>query len=460
MKSKLKQNRLNTDYKLLQYIFWLEKLLIFIDYFQILGVLWITAQPWPWPYLWIKWMKWTPLFNFDFFSLTKNGALNGKTSNISISSWGEMNGYLNYALFFSCASAILSLLFLSLPTIEHQITVKFTLNKSYFRLFLYPLVYVLYIPLLLSFVRLLYCNPSLHTLAVDPHITCYSSSHILYLILCGVMHIFLIFGLPNYLYMICSNNMVYKSRKDHEQAQQVAQLLQIFGVHNHWLYMNEWIICSFKRPGIYYYLHILLYKSMMVICYISIRTSLKTQASTMWIITLLFALYYGVLYPPYHCKTSNFIQRICLILLIIDTSTGAANAWGVRNSALVGSIESSWLLTFHLIGGILVLGGLMICWLDPRGNPEAVLTVKAMLSDPDRNHRVAEYIDCLKSAYATQLNFTLAHDAIADIEALQTCIRKLRECCAFAQCENSVFITPLDEALEQLLLLRDERRGC
>lgn len=56
-------------------LFWKEKFLILLDYLQIFGVIWNMANPWPWPYIWIKWSKVLVLANVDLFSYSKNGSL-------------------------------------------------------------------------------------------------------------------------------------------------------------------------------------------------------------------------------------------------------------------------------------------------------------------------------------------------------------------------------------------------
>jgi hypothetical protein len=52
------------------YFCWIEKIVLIIDFLQIFGLLWITAQPYPWPYLWSIYTQPINVFNLDFFSLT------------------------------------------------------------------------------------------------------------------------------------------------------------------------------------------------------------------------------------------------------------------------------------------------------------------------------------------------------------------------------------------------------
>mgnify|MGYP006263587033 CR=1 FL=1 len=51
-----------------RYLFWLEKWLLVCDFVQLMGLYWITANPWPIPYPMVTWMQWCTWFNLDYFS--------------------------------------------------------------------------------------------------------------------------------------------------------------------------------------------------------------------------------------------------------------------------------------------------------------------------------------------------------------------------------------------------------
>ena len=60
-------------------LYWVEKAWLLFDYFQIHGLLWVSANKWPWPYYWIRYTSSAVLVNLDFFSRTEDGALFGQT---------------------------------------------------------------------------------------------------------------------------------------------------------------------------------------------------------------------------------------------------------------------------------------------------------------------------------------------------------------------------------------------
>ena len=80
---------------------WFEQALLLLDYCQLFSILWVMAQPWPWPYLWTDYTSFIVYTNLDFFSKTQNGALNGRSSSL-ISKWGMMDNYCQYALIYAC----------------------------------------------------------------------------------------------------------------------------------------------------------------------------------------------------------------------------------------------------------------------------------------------------------------------------------------------------------------------
>jgi len=129
--------------------FWSEKILLLLDYLQLYGILWNCANPYPWPYLWIIWTRNICFFNLDFFSLQPTGALGGQSSNITISKWGTVSGYGNYAIFFSLLAALLTLAYILLPYLD-KFGSRFDLYHDSIRCALLSLGYILYAPINLA----------------------------------------------------------------------------------------------------------------------------------------------------------------------------------------------------------------------------------------------------------------------------------------------------------------------
>ena len=135
-----------------------EKLIITIDYLQLYGLLWNLSNCYPWPYIWLQWTRGICYANFDFFSLTTNGALVGRSASIGLSRWGYMTGYLNYSLIF----AIIALSLPIIGAISYRLTHQY--GKAYESIhdavysILLIISYIIYLPVGLAVCRLYYCE--------------------------------------------------------------------------------------------------------------------------------------------------------------------------------------------------------------------------------------------------------------------------------------------------------------
>lgn len=104
-------NNLQPKSLLPSYLYWLEKIYLYIDYAQIMGILWIAGQNFKMSSQFLEVFKFFIFFNLDFFSNTEYGALNSRDGLKYIKSrWGEMDGYLDYVSIFIIASYIIFLL--------------------------------------------------------------------------------------------------------------------------------------------------------------------------------------------------------------------------------------------------------------------------------------------------------------------------------------------------------------
>ena len=104
-------------------LFWPEKLDIFLDFLQFYGIIWQISQPYPWPWLWTVWTRWTVLLNLDVFSFLPDGALAGRTSDLSIPNWGKMDNYLGYAFgycFFQFIITVVLCLMIRYQVLTHS----------------------------------------------------------------------------------------------------------------------------------------------------------------------------------------------------------------------------------------------------------------------------------------------------------------------------------------------------
>ena len=444
-------------------IFWIEKIVILIDFFQLFGLIWITAQPWPWPYLWIKWTTFTVGFNLDFFSLTTHGALYGQTSNTSISSWGQLDGYLNHCLAYSVSLiAIYAAVYITY-SLDRIYGARYYILKPYLTLVLFPLCYFLYIPMLLPLVRLYYCETNtvgqyILSAQQTPIVLCGSVDHIVYTVVCTLLQSAFLIRYPIALFSSIRSDRLHKNPMDHERQLQIWELLFIYGADSSWLRNSVYLLSSYNRSGAYYQLYMLIYKIVIVIAFIASRPSFFVQSCIVFVSTCAFTLHYGLLYPPFRCLSSNIVLSACLAALLIDASFGAANAFHVTNGITVASVESIWLLTVHLTAGSVILGVLVLCWLDPSHRMPCVTTFFKIRSSPTLKPKVKHWMRVLRRAHIVRLEFMVASEVVADVAQFEEAIRQLHLCWTAAKKIDSLFTSPIGESLEDCLLVHAEKR--
>ena len=446
----------------------LEKVILIIDYCQVFGLYWVMAQPWPWPYLWIDYSYFTVFFNFDVFSTTINGALRGKTS-IASYKWGYMNNYCSYALIFSL---IQSILFISLCLlIYHPYDRYGKMNNKKLEYiviaFILLLSYILYLPANLAVFRLYYCESNPHVLSSDPRVVCHSIEHTTYLIICSLLTLPVVVGLPYQLYQYISSAIIYHSSLDHEKRIQVWELLHMFNLDEYWLENQLWLTTSFTKYGCYYYLSITLLKLWLLFIFIFLRFDLRLQSAMCCISTLLFCSYYiipGMIIKTEYLPYRNYIANIILICVFIswiaNSTFGMANSFNVRNAVMVASTESIFLLTINSILWFIILCSCIYttfisinyCYDWP-----SMYTLHRIQHNPELLPKVSYWIDLLRDTIIIRDDFMLTPIDVADINILEDAIRALRNCWLSAKACGSIFELAISEYLEELLYIHTTR---
>ena len=446
----------------------LEKIILIIDYCQVFGLYWVMAQPWPWPYLWINYSYFTVFFNFDVFSTTLHGALRGKTS-IASYKWGYMNNYCSYALIFSL---IQSILFISLCILIYhpydrygKMHNKKLESKAISVVLLFS--YILYLPANLAVFRLYYCESNPYVLSSDPTVVCQSVEHATYLIICSLLTLPVVVGLPYQLYRYISTAIIYRSTLDHEKRIQVWELLHMFNLDEYWLENQLWLTTSFTKYGSYYYLSITILKLWLLVIFIFLRFDLQVQSAMCCFSTLVFCSYYiipGMVikteFLPYRNYTANIILICVFISWIVSSTFGMANSFKVRNAVMVASTESIFLLTTNSILWITILCSCLYtafisskyCYDWP-----SMYTLHHIQHNPELLPKVSYWIDLLRDSIIIRDDFMLTPVDVADINILEDAIRALRNCWLSAKACGSIFELAISEYLEELLYIHATR---
>jgi hypothetical protein len=427
-------------------MYWIEKCLLILDYLQIYGVLWNMAQTWPLPYVWLKWTRWTLWTNADYFSTTPDGAILGR-SQTNINKWGEMDGYLEYTIPFFTVPAILLLIScaLLLSSSRAKLFIKIK-DKTLFVIF--SALRVIYVPSSLAIARLYYCESD-NTLSADPNEICWTGWHLIYSCV-GFFCVFPLFvGLPIVLRRYVDDCTVYRAEPDHEKRLQAWEISFVFKLDSYWERSQLWITSSFRRSGAYTGVYILWLKAFCVLLFLLFRFNKMAQATLFWLACSTSFLY--VLYIfPYRVPSSNWIACTLYALLLVNSSFGMFDSYGVQNSIMVAGNQTLWLLTFNCCGVALVLG---ICAVALLCRPlwpsqKALRRVLSSASWPS----VVKWVECIREGYAMDTDCHLCPRECVDIMSLEERIRQLRHCWTEASAVGSIFSLLLSDAVEQLVI--------
>ena len=451
--------------------FWLEKLLIVLDFFQIMGLLWITAQPWPWPpYPFVLTSRFTVYSNLDVFSAAKTGALLGASGNIGISKWGMLKGgYVAYAMGFLFAQTVLILAYLALcrfvfPTWARRWN-RFQPPILAALLFV---LYIFYLPVGIAVFRLYYCEQSsgptssLSTfpagtafLSADPTLQCWVGPHLACVVLAVLFHGPVFVGLPFVVYVFVRDAVVYADARDHEKRLQAWELAYLLEIDRHWLAGNVWLCGSFTRPASRLYFHQIVLKATLLLFSFFLRDDFKSQAAAMWWAFIALFLYYGIwCLRCYRADSSSIMHKIALLLLLANFSFAAVESSGIRNAVTVASSQALFLLVANAAGLALLVGVIVAAALNPLTTHPVVRTLFRVTHSELLSPLAAQWVADLRLAQRQRSQLAAVPVEAIDPRVIDGCLVALRLDWLAARSYGSIFQLLLQDAIEDGLVLR------
>jgi hypothetical protein len=431
-------------------VFWMEKIIVVIDFFQLFGLLWNASNPWPWPYLWLRWTRYFVLGNVDVYSLTSSGAILGQTNNITSSKWGHMSEYMNYASYFAITNGFLYsvLIFTSWLSSHHRSKP----SRRYYQIisnYLLVLASILYLPVNLAVFRLYHCESG--ALGVDSDVSCSSSQYAIYVSICSCLVLPSFIGLPYYIYKLIKHAVIFKYEPaDHEKYIQIHELSCILGLQNEYVAEYFPLFSSYKLTAAYYRSNLLLFKALLLILFIFCRTNLVAQATLYLIATVLFMTRYFFVQLPFRCPSTNIIHVVSMLLLLGNTCFAAMNAFGARNAILVASIESYILASMNMTGFVLFTGMVGYCITSPLSLYPPIKTILNIITNEKLLYGVKRWLADLYEAEAIKYKFLLSPTETSDIVGLETSIRDLRRDYTQARALGSIFQNMIGDKLLEL----------
>lgn len=393
-------------------IFWIEKLIVLTDFFQIFSIIWITAQSWRWPFLWLHGTKWILIFNFDGFTI--------------FSTQGQLiNGYLIYVIGFNCALILFYVSYLSIYKFQQVYGKRNDIPAVLLLNILSLLGYSFYTPLLLAQSRLYYYDSITCSLSADPTVSCQSVSYVLLVVFTSMITIPFLMIYPMRLQLHINTHMWQSDADQYEFDMEVHELSYLLQIRDNWWSDQLSQLTPLALSGRYFYLHVLVYKVMLVFAFIALKSSILVQSSFMFIVTVLFFSYYG-LFPPFRCISTNKILKIVGVLLLISVSFGMANTYQVVNAITVGSVETLWLLVTFCVGALLLVTMVIQCVVDSSQIYLSCQLYQYIMTECIYNkYDVTNWVSEMRLSVTVLFNFQQCCDVTADINAIQNAMTTL-----------------------------------
>lgn len=439
--------------------FWIEKVVMIIDMFQIYGIIWNMSQSWGWPYFWSMSIRWIVWFNADFFSTTSDGALIGRSMS-NISKWGQMSDYFFYALPFAVIPTSFVLSFFLIKKIQMSISFPLYILKWYDKrkdiMYSCLLFFLLmsYAPCSLAVARIFYCEHG--NVSVDPNVQCFSSLHIIFLVIYAVCYAPIFLGLPYVLYKHIHTLAVYNSISDHEKKLQCYEISYMLGINQQYIRLQMWLMSSFTRRGLYYRFLMTMLKACLIILFVTCRFNLQLQSSLSCTL-IAIAFMWCSWYQPYRHFTSNILLILLLTALLTGTIFGTINSYKVINYITVASTETILLFACHGLLGlamaclflycivqIYVFHSLRLFW-------PSYFTLQN-ISNSYLFPTILQWINTIHDAMYINEMCCVSNFANRDIPLLEHHIRRLRRYYVDATLVGSVFSMILSDVLDQLLI--------
>lgn len=445
-------------------LYFSEKLLLIVDYFQIFGLLWTCAQPWGLPYLFSLYTRPLLYVNLDFFSLSSNGA---KIGNLlaTDSRWGKMENYIYYAALYSLVQFMVFALICYFRVAQD--TYSQSMRSSSFGkelkrydkaiLLLLALSEIIYLPCCLAVFRLFHLETiaGSYVLSADPTTQASDLMYKIIVITASVLTGSVIIGLPVMLNGYISRTIVYTDRLDHEKRLQIWELLYMLKVDRKWIQKQLWVTSSFRLFGAYFRLHMVLLKFILVAIGIGLRSSFVAQSTMFTLAVATFSIYYVFWRMPYRALSSNMILLLVFALLTTNSCFAMGNAYGIENAVMVASTQAFSLFAINAVCFILMVIVFFFyasfLTFGQRADFPCMKTIQRILSDPPLESKVAHWVQVMKESIIVKQDFITTPTEVADINMLEESIRLLRSCWVSAKIRGSIFETPLGEHLEDLM---------
>lgn len=259
---------------------------------------------------WREYWRWTLIFILDVHNLVKDAGG---------SNTGGDTAFHTFCIMLLPVASFVAYELITRIVYKDRIagsTLEDSHRISYCTFQQWSLIYaeLLYIPVLLVWLRTWTCGSNHDLVLIYRDWTCWEAPHIILLIVVTALSGFFTFMLPYFIYTRTRRIVVFHDPQLHERYLQSRELEYLIGCNNLYEYTQFYMIASYKRVWSWTRLIQLGQKLLLCVFLIALNTynaadALLTQA-VLFVIIISTPAFANVFYRSFRCSSSNYLKVI------------------------------------------------------------------------------------------------------------------------------------------------------
>ena len=259
---------------------------------------------------WREYWRWTLVFILDVHNLVKDAGGPNTASDTAFHTFCVMLLPVASFVAYELITRIVYKDRIAGSTLEDSHRISYCTFQQW------SLIYaeLLYIPVLLVWLRTWTCGSNHELVLIYRNWTCWEAPHIILLIVITALSGFFTFMLPYFIYTRTRRIVVFHDPQLHERYLQSRELEYLIGCNNLYEYTQFYMIASYKRVWSWTRLIQLGQKLLLCVFLIALNTynagdALLTQA-VLFVIIISTPAFANVFYRSFRCSSSNYLKVI------------------------------------------------------------------------------------------------------------------------------------------------------
>ena len=441
-------------------LFWIEKIILFVDFVQIYSLIWNISLRWPWTFIWLNFTWGLNIFNLDLFSLWFNVPKGG--------SFPSLPNYSLYAIMILPVPFIIITLYESIGYINNRYLDGYYSLKgiSYFKMLCIWSLYFLFLPYALFESRIVFCNLKIRSyindalnfnlMTFDDTSLCHSTNHLVAMslsipgvLLYGLYFLFRLWHLINQLH-------IYDHPSDHEIYIQRKEIEYLTKLSMDWNYSMYWLISSFTLEGLNFWFNSFLMKFLLVILlYIPMNSIGNSIQIFSFSAIIFFWVSNGTLVNCFRCASSNAYFQFFYWCLFIVSIFGMLTGTKTQSALTVGTRQTVFLIIFCSFGIMLTLvSTCLLIWRPYLDSWPTHRTFQQLYDD----FQCVEAIDIMQETNNLIVEMHTVPETLAPVHDLEEHMSKLHEIYLVIRKKGSILENTIRSQLDILARLHTEFR--